>query len=92
VIGYGGGLVDLFPARCDFHASVHSKSGTLHSPRVGDPEFMEGGAVILKILRKMVQTGNPVVPYDSLLEKMAIVDAALLSQKQGKPVYLRDVL
>jgi hypothetical protein len=40
----------------------------------------------------MVQTGNPVVPYDSLLEKMAIVDAALLSQKQGKPVYLRDVL
>ncbi len=84
--------IDLFPARCDFHATAHSKDGTLHSPRIGDPEFMEGGATIVKLFRKMVQTRKPVVSYDSLLEKMAIVDASLLSQKRGKPVELSELL
>ena len=86
------GPLDLFPDRCDFHATAHSKQGTLHSPQIGDPEFMEGGAIILKLFRKMVQTGKPVIAYDSLLEKIAIVDAALLSQKRGKAVRMREIL
>tara|TARA_Y100000588_G_scaffold111980_1_gene122823 strand:- start:473 stop:679 length:207 start_codon:yes stop_codon:yes gene_type:complete len=49
--------------RCDIHSTAHSKNGTLHSPPIGDPEFMPGGAVILKLFRKMVQTGKPVIPY-----------------------------
>ena len=84
--------VELFPDRCDFHATAHSKNGTLHSPQIGDPEFMGGGAVILKLFRKMVQTGKPVISYDSLLEKIAIVDAALLSQKRGTAVRLKEIL
>ena len=86
------GPMDLFPGRCDFHATAHSKNGTLHSPPIGDPEFMGGGAVILKLFRKMVQTGKPVISYDSLLEKIAIVDAALLSQKRGTAVKLKEIL
>ena len=84
--------LDLFPDRCDFHASAFSKQGALHSPAIGDPEFIEGGAVIVKLFRKMVRTRKPVVSYDSLLEKIAIVDAAVLSQRKGKPVYLKEVM
>ena len=85
------GPMDLFPGRCDFHATAHSKNGTLHSPAIGDPEFMGGGEVILKLFRKTVQTGKPVVAYDSILEKIAIVDAALLSQKRGRAVRLSEI-
>lgn len=86
------GPMDLFPGRCDFHATAHSKNGTLHSPPLGDPEFMGGGAAILKLFRKMVQTGKPVIAYESLLEKIAIVDAALLAQQRGKAVRLKELL
>jgi predicted dehydrogenase len=85
------GPMDLFPGRCDFHATAHSKNGTLHSPAIGDPEFMGGGEVILKLFRKTVQTGKPVVAYDSILEKIAIFDAALLSQKRGRAVRLSEI-
>ena len=40
----------------------------------------------------MVQTGKPVISYDSLLEQIAIVDAALLSQKRGTAVRLKEIL
>ena len=76
----------------NFHATAHSKNGTLHSPPIGDPEFMGGGKVILELFRKMVRTGKPVIPYESILEKIAIVDAALLSQKRGKAVRLSEIL
>ena len=85
------GPVDLFPDRCDFHATAHSKNGTLHSPPIGDPEFMGGGKVIFELFRKMVRTGKPVIPYESILEKIAIVDAALLSQKRGRTVRLSEI-
>jgi hypothetical protein len=61
--------IDFFPDRCDFLASAHSKHGTLHSPQIGDPEFFEGGAIIVKLFRKMVLSGKPVIPYDSLLKR-----------------------
>ena len=84
--------VTVFPDICWFFASAYGKGGALHSPPIGDPEFPAGGEVILKLFRKMVRSGKPAIPYDSMLEKIAILDAAQLSQQQGsKRVYLEEL-
>ena len=83
---------ELFPDECWFYASAYGKRGALHSPPIGDPEFIGGGEVILNRFREMVRTGKPGVAYESLLEKIAILDAARLAQKKGKPVYLKELM
>ena len=84
--------IDTFPERCDFFASAYSKGGAIHSPAVGDPEFLAGGEVIVKLFRKMLRTGKPAVSTDSLKEKIAIVEAGRRSVKLGRPVYLKEVM
>ena len=83
---------DIFPERCNFYASAYSRQGAIHSPAIGDPEFLPGGETIVKLFRKMVRTGKPVIPYESLLEKIAILDAGRLAQKEGRPVHLKEVM
>jgi predicted dehydrogenase len=83
---------DFFPEECWFYASAYSRKGALHSPPIGDPEFIGGGEVILNRFQEMVRTGKPGVAYESLLEKIAILDAARLAQKTGKPVYLKEMM
>ena len=84
--------IDTFPERCDFYASAYSKGGAIHSPAIGDPEFLAGGEVIVKLLRKMLRSGKPTVSYDSLREKIAIVEAGRKSVKLGRPVYLKEIM
>ena len=48
--------------------------------------------MILNRFQEMVRTGKPGVAYESLLEKIAILDAARLAQKTGKPVYLKEMM
>ncbi len=55
-------------------------------PLRGNP--FAGGEVIVKLFRQTVRTGKPAVPYKSLLEQIAITDAARLSQKENHPVHL----
>ena len=83
---------NIFPDICSFYASAYSKRGAIHSPPMGDPEFITGGEVILKLFRKMVRTGKPVIPYESLLEKIAIVEAGRLAQTKKRRIYLKDIL
>jgi len=84
--------LDTFPERCDFFASAYSKGGAIHSPQIGDPEFLVGGEVIVRLFRKMLRTGKPTVSYDSLREKIAIVDAGRKSVKLGRPVALKEIM
>ena len=83
---------DIFAHECWFYASAYSKRGAIHSPGIGDPEFIGGGEVILRLFQKMVRTGKVTVPYESLLEKIAILDAARVAQAERRPVYLREVM
>lgn len=83
--------VDIFPEDCSFYAEAYSKYGAIHSPPIGDPEFICGAAKILRLFKKMIRAGKPPIPYDVILEHIAVVEAGQLAQKKGSRVYLKDV-
>jgi hypothetical protein len=84
--------VDIFPEECSFYAHAYSKYGAINSPPIGDPEFIAGAARIVRMFKKMVQTGKPPIPYDEIVEHIAVVEAGQISQSKGARVYLRDVM
>ena len=84
--------IDIFPESCSFYASAYSKYGANHSPPIGDPEFLGGAERIIRLFKRMIQTGKPPVAYDDILEHIAVVEAAQEAQRKGKRVYLEDVL
>ena len=77
---------------CAMYASAYSSQGAIHSPDIGDFVFPWGAAAILKVAKKMVQTGKPPVSYDEMIECIAVASAARLAQKRGKPVSLKEVM
>jgi len=76
---------------CSLYVSAFGAQGAIHSGQIGDFEFPFGAAEILRKIRKMVRTGQPQVPYEEMLECIAIAEAGRLAQKTGKRVHLRDV-
>jgi hypothetical protein len=84
--------VDMFPETCSFYASVYGKYGALHSGPIGDPQFIGGGEKILRIFKKMIDTGKPPVPYDDFIEHIAVTEAGQTAQEKGTRVYIKDVL
>ena len=80
--------------RCD----VYSRAG--HNPPLpqhlqanpmGDHEFIEGALNMLRLFRRMIRTRKPPVPYETLLELIAVVEAGRLAQKKRRRVYLQEV-
>jgi|TARA_B100000809_G_scaffold94434_1_gene93131 hypothetical protein len=46
----------------------------------------------MKMIRTMVETRQPALPYESMTELFEIVEAARLSQARGsEPVYLKEL-
>ncbi len=84
--------IDIFPESCSFFAEAYSKRGAIHSPPIGDPEFIAGGAEILRLFKQMIRTGKPPVPYEDILEHIAVVEAGQIAQREGKRGYLEDIL
>ncbi len=81
----------VFPRSCSFYCSAFSKEGAIHSPPIGDPEFHTGTRRIVELFKQMIETGKPPVPYEQILEPIAIIEAARAAQKEGHRVFLRDV-
>lgn len=81
----------VFPQTCTFYCSAYSKLGVLHSPGVGDPEFHTGTRRIVELFRQMIDTGEPPIPYEHLLEPIAIIEAAKVAQREGRRVPLNEV-
>lgn len=81
----------FFPQTCTFYASAYSKLGVIHSHGIGDPEFHTGTRRIVELFKKMVDTGKPSIPYEHMLEPMAIIEAARLAHKKAKAVRIKDV-
>lgn len=80
-----------FTANSDFYCSAYSKLGVIHSPGIGVREFPSGSAAIVHMFRKMIDTGKPPIPYEHILELVAIIEAARIAQKTGKRVAISDV-
>jgi hypothetical protein len=80
--------IDIFPETCSFFASAYTKYGVVHSPPIGDPEFIYGAEKIIKLLRQMIKTGKPPVAYHEIIEHIAVVEAGQLAQKTGQRVFL----
>ena len=81
----------VFPRACSFYASAYSNLGVVHSPPIGDPEFHTGTRRIVELFRQMVETGRPPIPYEHILVRIAIIEAARLAQQEGRRVTLHEV-
>ena len=68
---------------CGFRCEAYSKKGAIHSPWIDDYKFPLGGQVIVRNLKKMVETREPQLPYESMVELFEIVEAARKSQDNG---------
>jgi predicted dehydrogenase len=81
----------IFPEACNFYASAFSKYGAVHSEAIGDPQFIGGGKRILEIFREMARTGKAPTPYRDFVRHIAVIEAGVLAQKQGRKVKLSEV-
>jgi predicted dehydrogenase len=76
---------------CTLSASAYGSEGEIHAGRMSDFEFPKGAAANLDLTRKMVQTRKPIVPYEDMLENIAVATAARKAQKTGRAVKLSEV-
>jgi predicted dehydrogenase len=75
----------------DFHASAYSTKGAVHSPAIGIYKFPSGTRKIVEKFLKLVQTGQPQVPYEHTLELIAILEAARIAQAKGGRISLKEI-
>ena len=76
---------------CGCFASAYGAGGAIHAPRVDDYLFLYGGLRIVRMAKRMAETGKPPIAYDSMLELMEMIEAARLAHNKGKRVYLKEV-
>lgn len=76
---------------CAFFLMASGSKGAIFSPPISDFEFPWGAALIAQKAAKMVRTGRPPVPYEDMLENIAVADAARRAQKLGRTVKISEV-
>jgi hypothetical protein len=84
--------VEVFPERCSFYVEAYSKMGALHSGPIGDPEFLRGAARIVAKIARLARSRRPPRPYRDILEQIAVVEAGRIAQRDGRRVFVSDVL
>ena len=62
------------------------------SETIGDPEYLSGTLQIVRLFRQMLETGQPSVPYDDALERVALLDAGLRAHESRQRVFRKDVM
>jgi predicted dehydrogenase len=77
--------------RSQYFASAYSENGAIHSNPFNYYTYPDGAAEIIKLMKEMVLTKKPPVPYEEMLELIAVVDAARISQKEKRPVKLQEI-
>ncbi len=85
------GTQAVFMQTCTFFASAYSNQGVIHSPGIGDPEFFTGTHAIVKLFKQMIDTGEPPLPYEHMVEPIAIIEASRLAQAEGRRVAISEV-
>ena len=76
---------------CAMYVSAYGSDNAIHSGPIGDFVFPKGAAANLELARKMVRTGKSPVPYEDMLENVAVASAARKAQKLGRTVKLSEV-
>ena len=72
-----------------WHGSMHMSAfgpggrGAIHNQGVGSFEYPQGSAEILRLIKKMVETGKTQGPVNQMIEAVAIADAAEEAIKSG---------
>ena len=72
-----------------WHGSMHMSAygpggrGAIHNQGVGSFEYPQGSAEILRLIKKMVETGETQGPVNQMIEAVAIADAAEAAIKAG---------
>ncbi len=82
---------DVYPRTSEFFASAYGKGGAVHSRGIGDREFISAGAPIVNLFKQMIETGEPPIPYEHILESIAVVDAARLAQAERRRVEVSEI-
>ena len=82
---------DWYPRTSEFFCSAYSNLGAVHSHGIGDREFLTGGTAIVTLFRQMIETGEPSIPYEHMLELMAIIETARIAQKEKRRAKLSEV-
>ena len=77
---------------CAMYASAYSKEGVVHSAPIGDFVFPYGAGSILNQVKEMVINGELVIPYEEMLEAIAIATAGRLAQKERRRVAVAEVM
>ena len=102
-LGYGGGEAKpedgvmllcasgRTSADSQFFASAYSEKGGIHSPALNWYTFPYGAVEIVKLMKRMVLERKSPVPPEEMLELIAIVEAARLSQKEKRQVRLEEI-
>ena len=73
-----------------WHGSMHMSAygtggrGAIHNQGVGSFEYPQGSAEIIRLIKKMVETGKPQGPVNQMIEAVAICDAAEAAMKAGE--------
>ena len=76
------------PWHCSMHLSAFGPGGrgAVHSPGMGDWDFPQGSAEILRLVKRMVETGEPPPgPTNCMIEAVAVADAADRAIETGEP-------
>ena len=78
--------------RCDVYSQAGGHNpplpGHLRSNTIYDHEFIGGALNILRIFKRMIRTRKAPVPYEQLVEPIAIVEAGRLAHERGERVSL----
>lgn len=74
-----------------YFASAYSERGAVHSNALNDYTYPLGAVEIIKQMKEMVLKKEPPMPYEEMLELIAIVDAARLSHQLRRPVRLEEI-
>jgi predicted dehydrogenase len=77
--------------RSQYFASAYSENGVVHSSPLNHATYPYGAVEIIQKMKEMAWTRKPPVPYEEMLELIAIVDAARVSQKERRPVRLKEI-
>ena len=70
---------------CSMYLSAFGPGGrgVIYNQGIGDWEFSRGSAEILRLIKKMVETGKSQGPVNQMIEAVAIADAADAAIKAG---------
>ncbi len=83
-----------------FRCEVWSRTNRTNPPKkmyaqsdtIGDPEYLPGSAVIVRLFKQMLDTGQPPIAYDGPVELAALLEAGLEAHQTRQRVFLSDVV